>query len=268
MIELLFQPVIKNSLIALSVISFIFPLLGIFVIMRKISFLSEGIAHSSLLALIFAYFFSFNYLLLGIVWAIIFTILIFYLEKKTNLPVDALIIILFIISLSLGVILFSLSSFRSDLISILFGNILTINFSDLIIIIIFSFIIFLFYLKNFKDLLMISLNKELAYAEGIKVDKKLLLFYIFLGITVILGIKILGIIMVNALLILPPSIAMLISKSFKDLIFRGIILAEIISLAGFFLAYFLNFPIGPTIALLGGCIFLLTLLIKRTYVKI
>lgn len=268
MIDLLTINFLKNPLIALMILSFIFPLLGIFVIMRKASFLSEGIAHSSLLALALAYFFQINYLLVGIVWAIIFSILIFYLEKKTNLSVDALIMIIFISSLSLGIIIFTTSSFRSDLISVLFGNILTITSLDLFIIMAFSFLVFLLYFKNFNDFILTFINKEIAYTEGININRKIFLFYISLGITIILGIKVLGIIMVNSLLILPSSIAMLTSKSFKELVFKSIIIAEIISIFGLALAYFLNLPIGPIIALLNGIIFLFTLTIKNILVKI
>ena len=268
MIDFLFQEFIKNSLMALTIISIIFPLMGIFVIIKKMSFLSEGIAHSSLLALIIAYFLSLNYLFLGIVWAIIFSLIIFYLERKTNLPIDSLIIILFVISLSLGIIMFTTSPFRSDLIKILFGNILAITFKDLIIILIVSLLIFLIYLNNLKDLIITFLNKEFAYTQGINVDKLTLLFYILLSIAIILGIKILGIIMVNALLILPSSTAMLISNSFKELVFKSIIFAELISWGGLFLAYYLNLPIGPTITLLGGLVFLIVLTIKKIFIII
>ncbi|GIW66148.1 MAG: metal ABC transporter permease [Candidatus Parcubacteria bacterium] len=259
---------LKNPIIVLIAISFLFSLLGIFVIIRKMSFLGEGIAHSSILALALAYLFNFDQLLAGIIWAIFFSLLIFFLEKNTTLTTDVLIAILFISSLSLGIIIFSIINIKTDLLSILFGNVFIISSAEVWFILIVSLIIFLYFLKNYKKLLLIFIHKDIARLEGIKIEKNLLIFYIFLAITIILGIKALGIILVNALLIIPASISNLVSKSFSDFMLKSIIFSEIISLSGLFSSYYLNLPTGPTITIAGCLLLLLILTIKKLIIKI
>jgi len=267
--SILISSLLKNSLLAIAAIAFIFALLGIFIIMKRMSFIGEGIAHSSLLAIYLAYWLSLNYFAIGIIWAIIFSSLIFYLEKKTRLPVDVLLIILFISSLSLGILLFLYHSpLKTNLTYVLFGNVFIINNQELLTIISISFLIALIYFKNLKKFLLTFLNKDIAFVDGLLVEKILFLFYLLLSIGIIIGIKSLGIILVNALLILPPAIAHLISNSFKSLIINSLLISEIIAIGGLLIAYFLNLPAGPTITLLGSLLFLLTLTIKQMFNKI
>jgi zinc/manganese transport system permease protein len=158
--------------------------------------------------------------------------------------------------MSLGVILISLrSGYQPDLMSFLFGNILAIKTTDVILITLLSFLICLFLLSKHKQITLIALDPETAYLEGINVNLLQIIFYIILATSVVLGVKILGIILVSALLIIPASTAKLISRTFKGLIIRSIIICEATVLAGILLSYYLDSPTGPVIVLVGTALF-------------
>jgi zinc transport system permease protein len=122
-------------------------------------------------------------------------------------------------------------------------------------------LIFLFVYK--KELTLLTFDRESAYLSGINVNFFDLVFYICLAISVVLGTKILGIILVSALLIIPASIAKLLAKSFKSLEVLSIFFAEIIMICGLIISYYLDLPSGAVIILTGTAIFVLFLAIKK-----
>jgi len=264
MIELLQFPFMQRALIAGIVLALLLAFLGIFVILRKMAFWGEGIAHASLAGIAIGLLVSYNPLITAIIFAIIFAILVYVLERKTSLAGDVIIGILFTASMALGIVLINLqSSYQPDVMSFLFGNILAILNSELYIMIIFSILVLLFLIFFRKQLTLLTFDRESAYLAGINVDAFDLIFYICLAISVVLGVKILGIILVSALLIIPASIAKLIAQSFSMLEYLSIIFAEIIVIVGLIVSYYFNLPSGATIILTGTFLFLLTLLIKR-----
>jgi zinc transport system permease protein len=195
---------------------------------------------------------------------IIFAILVFWLEKKTSVSVDAIIGVLFTASLALGVVLMNFKSgYQPDLISFLFGNILTIQYSDILLILITALIIGVFMIAKYRHYLLLSLNKDLAYLSGINLSLYQLLFYIALSVSVILGIKIVGVVLVSALVIIPVSSAKLFASSAKSLVIWSIILSEITMLLGIFLSLALNLPTGATIVLIGAIIFFVEVLFLK-----
>lgn len=257
MLDILQYPFMQRAIVAGIALAGLLAWLGVFVIMRKMSFFSDGIAHASLAGIAIGLLAGIHPLTVAIIFSIVFSLAIYWLEKKTSLSSDAIIGMLFTSGMALGVVLISLKSgYQPDLVSFLFGNILAIKSIDLAIIGLLSMLIILFLIYNHRSITLMALDIDTAYIAGVKTDLLQITFYIILAISVVLGLKILGIVLVSALLIIPASTAKLISKSFKGLIVQSVLFSEVIMLLGIALSYCLDLPTGPTIVLVGTGVFL------------
>lgn len=254
----------QRALIAGAFLGILLASLGAFVTLRRMAFFGEGIAHASLAGIAIAIFGGIPPLPIGILWAIGIALLIFLLERKTRLASDTLIGILFTASMAFGVIIMSLTDgYQPELVSFLFGSILGITTMDLWIIGILSTLIIAWLLPNIKNLTLLSLSEDTAKTMGIRTRLLTATLYIALAITTVLGVKILGIILISALLILPSATSRLLSHSFKEYFFASIIFAEITILGGLLLSFYLDSPSGATIVLLGTALFFLALPFKK-----
>lgn len=264
MFDILQYAFMQRAIIAGVVLACLLAWLGVFVIMRKMSFFSDGIAHASLAGVAVGVVAGIHPLTTALVFSVIFSVVIYSLEKKTTLSSDAIIGILFTSGMAFGVVLISLKSgYQPDLVSFLFGNILAIRPADLAVISALSAGIIAFLVHNHKSITLMALDMDTAYMAGVKVDLLHVTFYIILAISVVLGLKILGIILVSALLIIPASTAKLVSKSFKGLIVQSVAFSEVIVILGIALSYYLDSPTGPMIVLVGTGIFLAVFSFKQ-----
>ncbi len=264
MIEILQFPFMQRAVLAGIFLAALLGFLGVFAILKKMAFFGDGIAHASLAGIAIGLVASVNPLWTAIIFSAVIAVLIHFLEKKTKLSIDAVIGIIFTASLALGVILISLQKgYQPELISFLFGNILSVNFYELVIMIIFSIIIILFLAIFYKKLSLIAFDKEGAYLAGININLFEILFNIFLAVAIVLGVKILGIILVSALLIIPASIGKILSGSFRGLVWWSIIVGEIMVLLGLILSYVFDLPSGAVIVLCGAIIFIIVAVFHR-----
>ncbi|MFC2061765.1 metal ABC transporter permease [Elusimicrobiota bacterium] len=256
MIEILQYPFMQRALLAGLMLGGLLAFLGVFVVLRKMSFFASGIAHASLAGVAVGIIASINPLLTAVLFSIVFSVIIYFIEKKYNIASDATIGIIFSSGMALGVLLMSLKpGYQPELMSFLFGNILAIRQSEIWLIYGLGAVIFGFLFVNLKKITLLSLDIETAYVSGIKVDRLQLLIYIILAVVIVLGIKVLGIILVSALLVIPVATAKIFAGSFKKLIIHSIILSELIVIAGMFISYYLDIPTGPAIVLLGTVVF-------------
>jgi ABC-type Mn2+/Zn2+ transport system permease subunit len=256
----------QRALIAGIILAVLLAFLGVFAVLKRMSFLGDGIAHASLAGIAIGLLASLNPLVIAIFYSVIIAILVYVLEKKTKISVDAIIGILFTASLALGVVLMSFKAgYQPDLISFMFGNILAVSTNDLIIMASISIVVIIFLTIFYKKLSLVAFDKEGAYLSGINVPLFEISFNIFLAVAIVLGVKILGIVLVSALLIIPASIAKLISKSFKSLIAVSIIMGEITVILGLILSYIFDLPSGAVIVLCGTAIFILVASFYRLF---
>lgn len=263
-LELFQFPFMQRAMIAGFILGILLACLGVITALRKMAFFGEGIAHASLAGVAIGVLAGFSPLPIAILWAIIVAISIFLIEQKTKLSSDTAIGIFFTASMALGVIMMNFTTgYQPELVSFLFGSILTITTPDLIIIAILSFIILAWFFTYLKQLIFLSLSEDQAFVAGIDTHKQLLIFYISLAIATVLGVKILGIVLISALLVLPPAISRLHTSSFKSYLTQSIIISEFIIIGGLITSYGLDLPPGAVIVLLGTLLFLLSLLTKK-----
>lgn len=253
-------------MIAGIILAVLMAFLGVFVVLRKMAFFSDGIAHASLAGVALGIVFSWNPLIVALLSSAVFAGIIFLLQDKFNLNSDTAIGILFTSGMALGVLLISLQpGYQPELMSFLFGNILAITKAEIPVILIVSVVIICFILFKLKHLILVSIDEETAIVSGIKVKWLQLVLYILLALAVVLGIKVLGVILVSALLIIPVASAKFFAKSIKTLIVLSIVIAEVVMIGGIFLSYYVDLPTGPIVILLGTAGFALSGMVKLIF---
>jgi zinc transport system permease protein len=262
MVELLQLPFMQRALVAGLVLGILLAYLGIFVTLRKMAFFSDGIAHAALAGAAIGLLTRFSPLVSALVFSMLLACLIYWLEKKSSLSSDAIIGILFTSGMALGIVLISLrQGYQPELIGYLFGNILAIRRQDLALIVVLAILIMAFIIGHKRKLTLLALDREMAYMAGVNPDFYQLLLYIMLAAALVLGIRVLGVILVSAILIIPVSTARLLSRSFKALTLWTAVIAESIMIGGLLLSYYLNLPSGAVIVLTGSTIFSLTFVV-------
>jgi zinc transport system permease protein len=263
-LELLNYPFLQRAIIAGVILGLLLACLGVYVTLRRMAFFGDGIAHASLAGIAIALLAGFAPLPVALIWALFVAIFIFFLERKVKLPTDSLIGILFTASMALGVILMRFTpGYQPDLVSYLFGNILSIQTFDLWVTIGITAAILIWLFTSFRGLTYMSLTEESAAVVGVKVKWHTLILYISLALSTVLGVKMLGIVLVSALLILPPATSRLISKNFKQYFIWSIIIAEITILAGLLLSFQYDLPSGASIVLTGTGLFCVAAIFRR-----
>ena len=263
MIELLQFPFMQRAFIAGVLLAALLAYLGVLVVIRKMAFFSEGVAHASLAGIAAGVLFNINPIATALVTSVVFAVVMFVVEKRTQLSSDTVIGLLFTSGMALGILLMSLKrGYQPELMSFLFGNILSIHRTDMFLIVPLTVAIGIFLAVNRRRFTLMAMDREMAHLAGLNPDVFQLTLYVILAVSVVLAIKILGVILVSALLIVPVSISKMISSSYKQLVIVSMILSELIVVTGLVLSSAFNLPTGATIVLTGTAVFLLVVLIK------
>jgi len=257
-ITMLGLPFMQRAFVAGMLLALLLANLGIFVTLRKMSFFGDGIAHSALAGIAIAVLGGLSPLPVALVWAVGVAVFIYWLERSTKLPSDSLIGIFFSASMAFGIVLMSFTKgYRPELIGFLFGSILAITPGDLAIIAAISLLIFLWLALSFRQLTYMSLAEENAIVAGVPTKTHTLILYVALALATVLAVKILGIILVSALLILPAATGRLLTTTFKGYFTASLVLAELFMIVGLTLSFIYDLPSGATIILVGtGAFFL------------
>lgn len=263
MFELFQLPFMQKALIAGLALGAVLPFLGVFVTLRKLSFLGEGIAHASLAGVAIGIIAGINPFPVALAVGVGMGALVYILERKTSISSDALIGVLFTGALSFGFLLMSMQrGYQPELLSFLFGNILSIQQQDVLLIILISTGIIVALILLFRQIALLALDRETAWLYRVNTAALDFIFYILVSVAIVLGVKLLGIILVSALLIVPPTIAKMIARSFRQMVIWSIVTAELFVVFGLGLSYALDLPSGATIVLLGTATFLLLIVVQ------
>jgi zinc transport system permease protein len=258
MAELLQLPFMQRALLAGLLLGLLLSRLGVYVTLRRMAFFSDGIAHAALAGAAIGLLTRSDPLLAALLFSALLAVLIFVLERSSRLPVDSIIGILFTSGMALGVVLISLRpGYQPELIGYLFGNILAIRAGDLLLIAALGTLILAFLHFRRRQLTLLALDRELACMAGIRPAVYDLLLYVALACALVLGIRVLGIVLVSAILIIPVSTARLFCRSFRALTRWTVAVAEFFVVAGLLLSYFLDLPTGAVIVLTGSAVFFL-----------
>lgn len=263
MLEILLQPFMQRALIAGVILATLLGKLGVFINMRKLSFLGDGIAHASLAGIALALSIGWLPLPTAIITSIILAISMFALERYSKLSGDVAIGVIFTTGMAIGIILlYQLPGFQPELMSYLFGNILTIRSEDLLITAILGTIIFFINSVISRNLTFIIIDPDEAYLHKLNPDLYNAILYVLTALTIVISIKMVGIILVSSLLITPSAIAQILAKNYKSMQRQSILWAQFTVLCGIILSVILDLPTGATIIITGTSIFIIAFTIK------
>lgn len=255
---------IQRAFVAGIFVAIVCSLLGTFLVLRNLSLIGDGLSHVSFGAIALGLFFGVYPIYIALPVVILASLLILKLTEKAKLYGDAAIGIVSSVGIASGVILASVSKgFNIDLFSYLFGNILSISQEDVLLSVILSGVVVIVITLFYQDLFSLTFSQELAQVTGVKTNKISSFLVILTAITVVLSVRIVGIMLVSSLLILPAVTSLQISRGFKTTLFFGAIFAATSVFLGIFISFILNIPTGATIVLVNFGMFCLTYFVKN-----
>ena len=234
--------------------------LGCFVVWRRLSYFGDTLSHSALLGVTMAYSLEFNIAVSIFFISSIIALILIQLQKKTNLPSDALLGLLAHSSLAVGLVVIGFLSFiRFDIMGLLFGDILAVNKQDLLTIWIGGALILLVLKVIWKPLFASTVNYELAEAEGLNPDRAKAIFTILLAAIIAISIKLVGVLLITGMLIIPTAMSRNLSDNPKKMVLFSIIGGMMSVLIGLFSSLEFNTPSGPSIIAAALLLFVFSL---------
>lgn len=259
--DLITYPFMQRALAASVVVGILCSYTGCFVVMRRMAFFSDAIAHAAFAGIAAGMLLNIDFSISSVVVAILIAFFIAFLSEKTALSHDTAIGIGFSAAIASGMMIIGmLEGYRGDLFAFLFGDILTISNKDILLLSGVGLIVLSTLVFFFKPLLQIAFNKELAKVEGINVRFFEYLIFFVIALVVTVSLKMVGIILVTSLLIVPAASAKNLASNIRQLFLFSIVFGVISGIAGLTASVYFNSPSGPTIVLVSIGIFFLTLL--------
>ncbi|WP_442594969.1 metal ABC transporter permease [Neobacillus sp. D3-1R] len=273
MIASLFQyEFLQNAFLTGILIGLIAPLIGVFIVVRRLSLIADalshvtlaGIAASLLLSKKWALFSGVNPLYFGMSFSVLGSLFIEKLRSVYKHYQELAIPIILSGGIGLGVIFISLADgFNTDLFSYLFGSVSAVSRMDLYIIIIISILVLALIFLLYKELFLLSFDEEHAKASGIAVKSVHFIFIILVALVIAASMRIVGILLVSSLMTLPVAASIRVAKGFKQTIFYSVIFGELSVLGGLTVSYYLDLAPGGTIVMIAVMILIIAILFKK-----
>lgn len=269
LLELLQFPFMQRAIAGAVLMGILGGFLGSFVTLRQLSFFSHAVGHAALVGVALGVLLQLNPTWMLLPFTLLFGLVVLYLIDQTNLASDSVLSVVLSGALAIGVILSSLiQGYRGNLMGVLFGDILAIDTSDLILtcLVLIGSVIFL--LPTLRQQILLTLNPTMAQVQGIPVRLYRYAFVVLLSLAVAVAIKAVGVLLVNAFLVIPAATAKLMSHQFSRFLVISVILGVMSSIVGIMLSGLLNFASGPSIVLvqflLFTCVFTWVKLLWKT----
>lgn len=250
----------RNALLTGLLVSVACGVIGTFVVVKRIVFVSGGIAHAAYGGIGLGYFLGLDPVLGAVVFSLAAGLGMGAVQRRTGERADTLIGVMWAIGMATGIILVDLSpGYKADLLSYLFGSILAVPTSDLMVMVVLDVLIVGAVLVFYKELLAISFDEVFATVENVPVGAMYLVLMGLVALTVVMLMRVVGLILVIAMLTIPAAIAGRLVKGMKHMMILASGLGMFFMTAGLWLSYFLNLTSGATIILLAGLGYLVSL---------
>lgn len=263
---------LQNAFLTGMIIGVIAPLLGVFIVVRRLSLIADalshvtlaGIAASLLLEKKFMFLSGLNPLYMGMVFSVGGSLFIEKLRAVYKHYQELAIPIILSGGIGLGVIFISLADgFNTDLFSYLFGSVSAVSRTDLWTILIISILVIALVVLLYKELFLLSFDEEYARATGIAARVLHFIFIVMVALVIAASMRIVGILLVSSMMTLPVAASIRFAKGFKQTIFFSILFGEISVLGGLFLSYYLDLAPGGTIVIIAVLILVLAIWFKK-----
>ncbi|OOM16315.1 metal ABC transporter permease [Clostridium saccharobutylicum] len=260
MFELSFM---QNAFIGGFIVSILCPFIGLFIVLRRYSMIGDTLSHSSFAGVAIGLVIGTNPLLTAFLFTTICALVIEFLRTYYKKYAELVMSIVLTLSLGIAIILISTGKASAKVDSFLFGSILTVTKSDIVLMSIVGGICFLALIFLYNKLIYVTFDENAAKTTGINVKLINYIFTLLVGATISLSIRVMGILVVSSIIVVPVATAMQLKKGFTKTLIFSIILGFLDVMAGLMLSYYINSAPGGTIALTSVIMLLLTLSFKR-----
>ena len=268
MLDALHFEFMRHALMAGLLASVICGIMGTLVVANRIVFLSGGIAHAAYGGIGLAFFFGWPYLVGTIGFSLVAAAVMAAVTLRARHRADTIIGVIWAVGMATGIILLDLTpGYNVDLMSYLFGSILTVPAQDLWIMLGTGVSVTGFVVVFYKDLLTLSYDEEFARIRGVPVNTLYFALIGLLAVTIVMVIQVVGLILVIALLTIPPFIVERYAQSLFQMMVGSSVLGAVFTVAGLWLSYTFDLTSGASIIMVAGAAFFIALLVERWVVK-
>lgn len=246
--QLLEYDFFRNAFSAAFLMAITCGIIGTYIVARRMVFISGGITHASFGGVGISYFFGWPPMAGAAVFALIAAIITENLTRKKVIRNDSLIAIMWSFGMAIGIIFIYLTpGYAPNLMSFLFGSIITVTKTDLILMLSLTFVVLLTFILFYRIILFVSFDEQFARTRGIPVMLVNYTLIILVALTIVLSIRVAGIILVLSLLTIPQNTANLFTNNFSRILIWSVIIGFIGAFTGLLVSYYLNIPSGATI---------------------
>jgi zinc transport system permease protein len=247
-LELFSYGFIQNAFLAALLMSVTCGIIGTYIVSRRMVFISGGITHASFGGVGIGYFIGFPPLAGAAVFAVLAALVTENLTRRKVIRNDSIIAIMWSLGMALGIIFIYLTpGYAPNLMSFLFGSIITVSKTDLWLMFSLAVVVSGFFSMLFRPILYVSFDEQFARTRGIPVMLLNYILIILVALTIVLSIRIAGIILVLSILTIPQNIANIFTNRFGKIMLASVILGFLASFLGLVISYYMNIPSGATI---------------------
>jgi len=266
--EVLSYEFMRNALLAGVIVSAACGVIGTLVVLNRIVFISGGIAHAAYGGVGIAYFLGLNPVWGAVGFSLLSSLAMGYVHRKEKARADTIIGVMWALGMALGIIFVSLSpGYKADLMSYLFGSILAVSISDLWLMLVIAVVVLAFVLVFYRLLLAISFDETFSTIRNAPVGLLSMAMIVLIGLTVVISMRVVGLILVIALLTIPPAIANLFVREMRGIMALSTGLSLIFMVSGLLISYALNLPSGAVIILVASLAYAFAAAVKGLYEK-
>lgn len=257
----------KNALLAIIIITPLFGILGTMIVNNRMAFFSEALGHSAFTGIAIGVIFGVGETNLSmVIFAIVFALVLNRIKRMNTISTDTIISVFASLSTSVGLVILSSDGKFSKYSNLLVGDILSITPKEILFLLLIFVVTMVFWFVAFNKLHALSVNHSLAKSRGVRVVLIDNLFVVLIAIIVMLSIKWVGILIINALLILPAASSRNLADNMREYHLFSIIISVFSGILGLLLSYYNNAATGPTIVIVAASVFFATL-VARPLVK-
>jgi len=260
----------QRALVGGVLIAILCSMISFFVVVRRLAFVGMGISHAAFGGVAIGLVIGINPILAAGFFCVLVAMGIGWFSRKGYLHEDTVIGILFATAMAFGVLLVSIADvYNLDLMSYLFGSILAMNWVDIIVLAVLGALVTSFLALFFKELLFFSFDEETATASGLPVRLVYYGLLIAIALTIVVSIKLVGIILVSALLVIPGATGVQLSKNYRSVLVISLLTGVVSVVLGLYLSFWYDIPSGATIVLVLFAIFLMAMALspRRGYIQ-
>ena len=248
-----------RGLIAATLVGALCGLVGVYIVLRRMSYIGHGLAHAIFGGAAVSYILSFNFFVGASLWGFLSALLVTLTTRKRIIGSDAAIGIVTTASFALGITIYSWTKARRDLDAALFGSIVAVDVADLAVIGAVAAATGIVLFIGYKLFLFATFDEEVARFYGVPTGWVDATFSLVLAATIVASMQVLGVLMIAAAVVIPPIVARLLTDNFRTMVLMSCITGALCGLVGVYVSWHFDVPSGPSVVLFSAMLFILVL---------